>query len=141
HSGMPISMKPTKNRPANSTMAPCAKLNTPEALKIRTKPSATSEYITPAMRPPISTSKKKATPAIATPLVLYAKIGVDDSLVVFHLVRHAVADLAAVVQHHDTVGDIHHHAHIVFDQADRRAEFVVDVEDEAAHVLLLLQIH
>ena len=28
---------------AKSTMAPCAKLNTPEALKISTKPSATSE--------------------------------------------------------------------------------------------------
>ena len=30
------------DRAANSTMAPCAKLNTPEALKISTKPSATS---------------------------------------------------------------------------------------------------
>ena len=28
---------------ANSTIAPCAKLKTPEALKISTKPSATSE--------------------------------------------------------------------------------------------------
>ena len=33
----------TSARPASSTMAPCAKLNTPEALKISTKPSATSE--------------------------------------------------------------------------------------------------
>ena len=30
-------------RAANSTIAPCAKLNTPLALKISTKPSATSE--------------------------------------------------------------------------------------------------
>jgi hypothetical protein len=44
---------------ANSTIAPCAKLNTPEALKISTKPSATSEYITPAISPPSSTSMKK----------------------------------------------------------------------------------
>ena len=28
---------------ANRTIAPCAKLNTPEALKISTRPSATSE--------------------------------------------------------------------------------------------------
>jgi hypothetical protein len=28
---------------ANSTITPCAKLNTPEALKINTKPSAISE--------------------------------------------------------------------------------------------------
>ena len=33
----------TKASPASSTMAPWAKLNTPEALKINTKPSATSE--------------------------------------------------------------------------------------------------
>ena len=33
----------TKARPASSTIAPCAKLNTPDALKINTKPSATSE--------------------------------------------------------------------------------------------------
>jgi hypothetical protein len=41
---------------ANSTIAPCAKLNTPEALKISAKPIATSEYSTPAIRPPSSTS-------------------------------------------------------------------------------------
>jgi len=43
---------------ANSTIAPCAKLNTPEALKMSTKPSATSEYSIPVMRPPISVSRK-----------------------------------------------------------------------------------
>ena len=33
----------TSARPASRTIEPCAKLNTPEALKISTKPSATSE--------------------------------------------------------------------------------------------------
>jgi hypothetical protein len=47
-------------RAANSTMAPCAKLKTPEALKISTKPSATSEYSMPAIRPPSSVSRKNA---------------------------------------------------------------------------------
>jgi hypothetical protein len=42
---------------ANSTIAPCAKLKTPDALKISTKPSATREYSTPDIRPPSSTSK------------------------------------------------------------------------------------
>jgi len=32
----------------------------PEALKISTKPSATSEYITPAIRPLITVSEKKS---------------------------------------------------------------------------------
>ena len=41
------SISPAKHSAANSTMAPWAKLNTPDALKISTKPSATSEYMTP----------------------------------------------------------------------------------------------
>ena len=41
---------------ANSTMAPCAKLKTPLALKMSTKPSAISEYSMPAIRPPITVS-------------------------------------------------------------------------------------
>ena len=47
HAGTPCatmkSSERTRASPASSTMAPCAKLNTPEALKISTKPSATSE--------------------------------------------------------------------------------------------------
>ena len=57
------------------------------------------------------------------------------------LVRRAVGDLYAVVEHHDAVGDVHDHAHVVLDQHDGGAELVVDVEDEAAHVLLLLDVH
>ena len=43
HSGTPCSISPTRVSAANSTMAPWAKLNMPEALKISTKPSATRE--------------------------------------------------------------------------------------------------
>ena len=45
---------------ANNTIAPCAKLKTPDALKISTKPKATSEYSMPAMSPPSKVSKKNA---------------------------------------------------------------------------------
>ena len=45
---------------ANNTIAPWAKLKTPEALKINTKPKATKEYNMPAIRPPSSVSKKNA---------------------------------------------------------------------------------
>ena len=55
-----------------------------------------------------------------------------------HLVRRAVADLAAVVEHHDVVGEVHHHADVVLDQYHGGAELAVDVEDEAAHFSLLL---
>ncbi len=71
----------------------------------------------------------------------HAEIGGDDFGARADLVRRAVGDLAAVIEHDDAVGDVHHDAHIVLDQCDRRAELVVDVEDEAAHVLLLLDIH
>ncbi len=45
---------------ANSTIAPWAKLNTPEALKISTKPSATNEYSMPDIRPLNRVSRKFA---------------------------------------------------------------------------------
>jgi hypothetical protein len=60
---------------------------------------------------------------------------------VAHFLRRAVGDLAAVVEHHHPVADVHHHAHVVLDQHDGGAELVVDVEHEAAHVLLFLQVH
>ena len=42
HSGMRSDRRATASA-ANSTIAPCAKLNTPEALKMSTNPRATSE--------------------------------------------------------------------------------------------------
>ena len=74
-------------------------------------------------------------------LVADAEIGVDHRLVALDDVRDAVADLLAIVEHHDPIGNVHDHAHIVLDQADRGAEFVVHIEHEAAHVLLLLEVH
>src|SRR3990167_5963529 len=125
---------------ANSTIAPWAKLNTPEALKISTKPSATSEYSMPAMRPPRRVSKKNA--ILLTPCsVACTEVRADDFFVVAHFVGCAVADLLAVVEHHHAIADVHHHAHVVFDQHDGGAELVVDVQHEAAHVLLLLDVH
>ncbi len=51
-----FSMSRTSDSAAKSTMAPCAKLKTPEALKMSTSPSATREYSTPDMSPPSTTS-------------------------------------------------------------------------------------
>src|SRR5574343_1095916 len=125
-------------RAANSTIAPWAKLNTPEDLKISTKPSAISEYSMPAIRPPKRVSRKNP---MSVSSVAGAEVRADHVLVGPHLVGGAVADLLAVVQHHHAVGDVHHHAHVVLDQDDGGAEFLVDVEDEAAHVLFLLDVH
>ena len=54
----PTSSISTKVSAANSTKAPCAKLKIWDALKISTRPSATSEYMMPVSSPPTSTSKK-----------------------------------------------------------------------------------
>src|SRR5689334_4672454 len=133
-----------------------------------TNPKATSEYITPASRPPASTSMKKLicaglpsatqnqgrTTFSCLPLwkkwwsvpglescVGDAEIGSDDLVVPAHLVGRAVGDLASIVEHYDALRDIHDHAHVVLDQHDGGAVMVVDVEDEAAHVLLFLEVH
>ena len=74
HSGTPRSNCPTSVRAANSTMMPWEKLNTPDALKMSTKPSATIEYMTPAMSPPRTTSKKK------TGAVRISEIGVMNQV-------------------------------------------------------------
>src|SRR5947209_11120259 len=88
-----------------------------------TKPSATSEYITPASSPPISTSKKNCM------LVRDSQIRVDYAAVVAHLVGRAVGDLAAVVQDDHPIRQVHDNAHVVLDQHDGGAHLVVDVED------------
>src|SRR4029079_15064094 len=70
-----------------------------------------------------------------------AEIGVDHRLIAFDLFGRAVGNLDAVVEHHDAVGEVHHHAHVMFDQCDRGAVIVVHVEHKARHVFLLLDIH
>src|SRR2546427_1388371 len=150
--GTPFSMSPTSVRAEKSTMTPWAKLKTPEALKMRTKPRATREYMSPAAMPPKSTSARKvglpamsAKGATSTPRTSstmgHPEVGVDDGAVGAHGIGNSLGDLAAVVQGHHAVGDVHHHAHVVLDQGDGRAELVVHVEHEAAHVFLLLDVH
>src|SRR2546426_2566008 len=149
--GTPRSIRPTRVSAAKSTITPWAKLKTPDALKINTKPRATSEYISPAAMPPRSTSTKNAGPVtmsrkgVTRPsrisVMAQPQVGAEHGLVLAHLVGPAVGDLLAVVEHDHAVGDVHDHAHVVLDQRDRRAELIVRVEDEAAHVLLLLDVH
>src|SRR5262249_702222 len=100
---------------ANSTIAPCAKLNTPEALKISPHPSATSEESTAVRRPPISVSRTG--PSIARSMA-HAEIGVDHGLIGLDLGRRAVGDLDAVIEHENAIGQVHHHAQVVLDQSD-----------------------
>ena len=52
---------PTSVNAANSAITPWAKLKMPEALKISTKPSATSEYMMPTVSPLSAASSAKRT--------------------------------------------------------------------------------
>src|SRR6266566_4906768 len=74
-------------------------------------------------------------------VMAHPEVGVEDGRVLADLGGRAVGDLAPVVEDHDAVRDVHDHAHVVLDERDRRAELRVDVEDEAAHVFLLLDVH
>ncbi len=61
-----FSTRRTSVSAANSTIAPCAKLKTPDALKMSTRPRATSEYSTPvSMSPPSTTSSHCGTCVVA----------------------------------------------------------------------------
>src|SRR6476660_4389718 len=100
--------------------------------------------MTPDKSPPSRTSKKNWTfidPLPWSSSVRLSEIRADHIGIRADLLRRAVADLLAVVEHDDAIRDVHHDPHVVLDQHDRRAELVVDVEDEAAHVLLLLDVH
>src|SRR4029453_2359901 len=149
--GTPLSISPTRVRAAKSTMVPWAKLKTPEALKMRTKPRATREYMRPAAMPPMSTSTRKVPlPAMSangatrtarsSSIMSNPEVGVHHHLVLADDLGRAVGDLPAVVEHDHPVRDVHDHAHVVLDQGDGGAELVVQGEDAAGDVLLLLDV-
>src|SRR5215471_12567563 len=164
HTGKPCSMSPTRVRAANSTITPWAKLNTPDALKMSTKPSATMAYITPAIKPPTTTSAKKigddtmsANGATSTARLLasamsrfhqylgvrirHTQVGIDHSLIGPHHIRRTIGNLATIVEHHEAVRDIHHDLHIVLDEHAGDAELVLNIEDKPAHVGLFFHVH
>src|SRR4030095_155772 len=70
-----------------------------------------------------------------------SEIGLDDARIGADLVRGAVGDLLPHVEHGHAVRDVHDHAHVVLDEYHGDAPLLVDVEDEARHVLLLFLVH
>src|SRR5262249_6545478 len=71
----------------------------------------------------------------------HAQIGVDHSVITLDLLGRAVGDLAAVVENHHSIRQVHYHTHVVLDQRDGGAELIVHVKNETRHVLLLLEVH
>src|SRR5262245_23818411 len=107
--------------------------------------------MSPAAMPPSSTSTKNVgddamsrngvTSPSRTSVMTEPQVGVEHGGILAHLVGPVVGDLASVVEDDDAVRDIHHDAHVVLDERDGGAELGVDVEDEAAHVFLFLDVH
>src|SRR5260370_3204038 len=100
------------------------------------KSTGTRKVALPAMSANGATSTARS-----SSIMRDTQVRVDDDLVFPHHVGRPVGDLPAVVQRDDTVGDVHHHAHVVLDQGDGLAKLVVDGEDEAVPVFLLLSLH
>src|SRR5262245_63089703 len=66
-----------------------------------------------------------------------AQIGLDHGGIGADLFRRSLGDLLSHVEDGHPHGDVHHHAHVVLDEDDGGAPFLVDVDGEASYVLLL----
>ena len=66
------------------------------------------------MLPPLSSEK--------CPIRL-AQVGLGNNRVLLNLFGRPFGDLFAEVQNHDPVGEVHDHAHIVFDEQNRHPPF------------------
>ena len=60
----------------------------------------------------------------------HPQVRLDDGRVVADVVRDALGDLAAEVEHDDVLGDRHHHRHVVFDEEHGERELVADLAHE-----------
>ena len=75
------------------------------------------------------------------PWRVLAEVGAPDVCARLDLVRQPLGNLAAEVEHHQAVRQVHDHAHVVLDHDHRHAPLLVEIDDEAGHVLLLLEVH
>ncbi len=66
------------------------------------------------------------------------EIGIDNVLIFLDLSRRSIGDQFAMIEHSDAVGQVHHDAHVMFDQGDRRAKLFVHVDDETRHFFFFL---
>ena len=72
--------------------------------------------------------------------MLPSQIGFGHGRKLANLVRGAVGDHAAEIEHHDLVGEAHHQAHVMLDQEHGDAQLVADRADESAELRHLVVI-
>ena len=73
--------------------------------------------------------------------LLLPEVGLDDARVVAHLLRRALGDLLAVVEHGDLLGDAHDDLHVVLDEQDREVLLVAQLAHEVGQLRGLLRVH
>src|SRR5512135_326305 len=75
-------------------------------------------------------------------VLFFPQVGVHHAFIALDFVGSTFGNLFAKVQHGDAVGDIHHHAHVMFDQdaGDLPFPVLVDVQDKARHILDLFKV-
>jgi len=61
--------------------------------------------------------------------VLFTEISAPSHGIGENRSRIALAILRAEIQHHDAVGDVHDHAHVVLDHLKRSCELFIEIND------------
>ena len=74
-------------------------------------------------------------------LALLSEVGLDHAVVRPDLVRLALGDLLAVVEHPDVLGHAHDDLHVVLDQEDRQVLLLAELVHELGEPLGLLRVH
>src|SRR3954454_23637205 len=74
-------------------------------------------------------------------LTLLPEVGLDDALVLAHLLRQTLGDLLAVIEHGDALRHAHHDLHVVLDQEDGEPTLVAELLHERGELRRLLRVH
>jgi hypothetical protein len=70
-----------------------------------------------------------------------AEVGLDHPRVRADVLRQALGDLLAVVEHRHALRDAHHDLHVVLDQEDRQVLLVSQAPDQRREVPRLVRVH
>src|SRR5215475_7407898 len=72
---------------------------------------------------------------------LHPQVGFDDLWAFFHCLRCTFSNFFAQIEDDHAFRNIHHDPHVVLNEHDGGAPLFIHIEDEASHILFLLDIH